>query len=169
MKIRVSKTTAVIAIFIIISASFARQVMNYIKANFGEKGFAVLIGSVFIISFSLFLFFIIKNSFNFLKTLLEISLLFLGLILTWQIKLPEEKIHILEYAVLGWFSCRDLIKVNLRTKGTILASVFCIAIGLLDEIFQAILPYRFFQFRDIALNSLGGSWGVILYSLRLKK
>jgi len=85
--------------------------------------------------------------------------------LAWQIKIPEEKIHLLEFAVLGWFASRDLIATNKKTKGIILALLFTITIGILDEVFQGILPYRYFQWCDIGFNSAGGLWGIGLYLL----
>ena len=80
-------------------------------------------------------------------------------------KIPVEQIHIFEYAVLGWFATRDLIKVNKKIKGIILACLFTIIVGILDEAFQAVLPYRYYEIRDIVFNILGGTWGIILYLL----
>lgn len=107
----------------------------------------------------------IKKRTIFLNILLFGIVLTIGMVLAWQIKIPEEKIHILEYAILGWFAGRDLIKTNKKIKGAILACIFCTIVGILDEIFQAILPYRVYDLRDIVFNSLGGAWGVILYLL----
>ena len=83
----------------------------------------------------------------------------------WQLKIPEEKIHLLEFAVLGWFASRDLVKNNRKVKGVIFALAFTLMVGVLDEVFQGILPYRYFQWCDIGFNSAGGVWGIILYLL----
>ena len=107
----------------------------------------------------------IKKRTIFLNILLFGIVLTIGMVLAWQIKIPEERIHILEYAILGWFAGRDLIKTNKKIKGAILACIFCTIVGILDEIFQAILPYRVYDLRDIVFNSLGGAWGLILYLL----
>lgn len=162
---QISKITIFIGLYIIISASFMRQVMGFLKAHIGQSGFIILLGLILIISGLAFLIFVIRNSSNWIKTSLLTIVLIIGLALAWQIKIPEEKIHILEYAVLGWFVGRDLINANKKAKGAILACVFGIVVGILDETFQAILPYRVYGLRDIVFNSLGTTWGVILYLL----
>jgi len=162
---RVSKLTFFIGLSIIISASFLRQVMDFVRAVVGEGGFLILIGGVGVIFLVSFLILIIGKRPSFLKLLIFIAVLITGLWLAWQIKIPEEKIHLLEFAVLGWLSSRDLIKPNRKVKGIIFALAFTITIGVLDEVFQGILPYRYFQWRDIAFNSAGGFLGIGLYLL----
>jgi len=138
---------------------------DFAKANLTEKGFTVLLGAIFVISALSFLIFIIRKSPSFIKIIIFITVLTIGIVLAWQIKISIEKIHILEYGILGWFAGRDLIKTNKKIKGVILACIFCTIVGILDEIFQAILPYRVYEIRDIMLNTLGGTWGLILYLL----
>lgn len=162
---RISRITLFISIWIILSASIMRQVMSFIRTHIGERDFIVLIGLILGISGLAFLIFIIRNRFNFIKTLMLTIILIFGLVLTWQIKLPQERIHILEYAVLGWFAIRDLIKTNKKVKGAMVACMFSAIVGILDEAFQWVLPYRFFELRDIMFNSLGGMWGITLYLL----
>jgi VanZ family protein len=100
---------------------------------------------------------------------LIITVTVIGLSLTWQLKIPEEKVHILEYAILGWFASRDLIKADRKLKGFIIVLFFTFMVGVFDELFQKILPYRFFQWSDIELNSLGGIWGISLFTLYRKR
>ncbi len=163
---RISKPTFFLGLFIIISASFLRQVMDFIKAAVGEGGFILLIGAagtVFLISF---LILTIRKRPGFLKFSISIAVLIIGIWLTWQLKIPEEKIHLLEFAVLGWLAGRDSIKADKKAKGIAFALAFTLMVGILDEVFQGILPYRYFQWSDIAFNSAGGLWGIILYLLR---
>lgn len=166
MKIKVSKITIAIGVFIIISASFARQLMNLIKAFIGDQGFMILTKAmILILGLAVFLF-IIRNRFGLIKTAVFITVLIMGLVLTWLfIKIPEEKMHILEYAFLGWLAAKDLAKLNSKPLAAVLASLFVAAVGVLDELFQAVLPYRFYQLSDIVLNGLGGIFGTCLYML----
>ncbi len=157
--------TIFIGIFIIISAAFMRQIMNFSKLYVGEKGFEVSVGLLIILSGLTFFIFAIINSAGLVKTLVLIGILVVGLSLAWQMRLPEEKIHVLEYGILGWLTMKDLVLVNKRIKSLVLAGVFCVAVGALDELFQAVLPYRVFEVRDIVANILGGIWGVTLYLL----
>ena len=161
----ISKLTVFLGLFIIISASFLRQVMDFIKAVVGEQGFVFLIGITGAIFLFSFLVLIVKKSSSFVKIPIFIVVLIAGIWLVWQLKIPEEKIHFLEFAVLGWFTSRDLIKPGRKVEGVIFALAFTLMVGVLDEIFQGILPYRFFDWRDIAFNGLGGAWGIGLYLL----
>lgn len=145
--------------------------MDLIKATVGEGGFAFITGiaeAIFLVSF---LILAIRKSSSLAKIPIFIGVLFIGIWLTWQLKIPEEKIHILEFAILGWFACRDLIKADKKIKSIIFVLVFILTVGILDEAFQAILPYRVFDWRDIAFNSVGGLWGIGLYlvSSRVQK
>lgn len=139
--------------------------MDFVKIVVGEGGFLALMGgtgAVFLVSF---LILIVRKRPSFLKLLIFIIVLIVGMWFCWQLKIPEEKIHLLEFAVLGWLASRDLVKPGRKAKGIIFALAFTFAIGILDEVFQGILPYRYFQWCDIGLNSAGGLWGVTLYLL----
>lgn len=165
---QISKLTIGIGMFIVASASFTRQLSNFARARIGEGGFLFLVILTLIILLLLFLIFVIRRKPRFINLSMIIMMLIIGVIVVWRIKIPEEKIHILEYAVLGWFAGRDLIKTSSKIRklrGLILACAVCIAVGILDEAFQKILPNRYFDLRDIALNSLGGALGVISYLL----
>jgi len=161
---RISKPTLFLGLFIIISASFLKQVMDFIKGVTGEGGFLALMrgaGVIFLVSF---LILIIRKRPSFLKCLIFIAVLIVGMWFCWQLKIPEEKIHLLEFALLGWLTSRDLIKPGRKIKGVIFALAFTFTVGILDEVFQGVLPYRYFQWCDIGFNSAGGLWGVILYN-----
>ena len=149
---RISKLTLFIGLFIIISASFLRQVMDFVKAVVGEGGFILLIGAVGAVFLVSFLILIIRKRPSFLKLPIFIVVLIAGMWLVWQLKIPEEKIHLLEFAVLGWFASRDLIKTDKKVKGIIFVLTFTLMVGVLDEVFQGILPYRYFQWCDIVFN-----------------
>ena len=163
--IRISKTTIYIGLFIIVSASFMSQLLDFIRAHIGEFSLTILIGLILIGTGLAFLIFTIRENPDLIRVSATILILIVGLVLAWQIRLLAERIHILEYGILGWFAGRDLIKREKRVRGIILAGIFSALIGVFDEAFQAILPYRFFDLRDIGFNTLGGVWGVILYLL----
>ncbi len=139
--------------------------MGFIQTHFGKGGVTILLGLVMIIPSLLFLIFVMKKRIHAIKTPAFILVLITGLILAWQVRFPAEKIHVLEFGILGWLATRDLIKVNRKKIAIILACLFCAAVGILDEAFQAVLPYRVYEVRDIAINCAGGVWGIILYVL----
>lgn len=138
--------------------------MDFLRANIGEEGFNILIVLVILIPCLAFLIFTLKNIGNALKASLFLIFFALGLLGIYLVEIPEEKIHILEFAILGWLSARDLTSGN-KKAGWALAIAFVFVVGALDELFQGILPYRYFQYSDIMLNSLGAAWGVTLYRI----
>jgi len=139
--------------------------MDFIRSGIGERGFIILIWLILAVSGLVFLICTIINYPGLIRVLIVVLLLIVGLLFIWCIKIPEEKIHILEYGFLGWLAARDLIAKDRKIKGVILACALTLLFGVLDEVFQAALPYRYFDLRDIGLNSLGGIWGIVLYLL----
>ena len=139
--------------------------MDLFKSHFGKQSFAVLVGLTTLVFALTFIIFIVRNKPNVIKASILVLVLLAGLAFSWRLKLPQERMHILEYGLLGWLAGRDIIKKDKKIKGIILACLFSISVGLLDEGFQRILPYRVFEIRDIRINVLGGIWGVVLYLL----
>ena len=79
-----------------------------------------------------------------------VPLLALGL---WLVPLPEEQLHFLVFGVFG------ALTFALFEPGK--AAAIAIAVAIADELLQGALPDRFFDVRDIAMNSasaLGGGW-----------
>ena len=87
------------------------------------------------------------------------SLLFIGIICAAifavykLIPLPIERIHLIEYGIMGWLAYKVLGK-----KGFI----YIFVVGILDEVIQGILPSRVFDMHDIYMNLFGGTLGVII-------
>lgn len=65
---------------------------------------------------------------------------------------PEEAVHFLEYGVLGLLLYRALSFRVLDTTVFVAAALVGVIVGTVDEIIQWIVPGRYFDFRDIALN-----------------
>ncbi|MFH1504246.1 MAG: VanZ family protein [Candidatus Omnitrophota bacterium] len=165
---RFSKLTLSAALFIIISASFMRQVMSFAENLLGQEIFKVILILILAVPAFAVLIFILRSSLNLKRVLTFCVVLGAGLALSWQIKIPVEKAHILEYGVLGWLAAKDLISGR-KLKGVIFASIFIVFVGTLDEVFQYFLPYRVYEIRDIGLNVLGGAWGITLYLSSINK
>ena len=72
----------------------------------------------------------------------------------------DERIHFIEYGVLGVLISRA---VNIRTFKEIIATCCLITlIGVVDEIIQWYLPNRVGDIRDVTMNSFGGLSGLWL-------
>jgi len=75
---------------------------------------------------------------------------------------PAEKVHLVEYGILGWM----IYHAVREGGGSIVAGYFwtmalVLTIGTADEIVQAYLPMRVFDFRDIVINFHSGILGAV--------
>lgn len=107
------------------------------------------------------LFIVIKQA----KTRLQPGMIAAGLMaaallgLTFDMKRPEEKVHLLLFGALGF--------ISIRAFGFWRGLCICLALAGADELVQLLLPDRFGDFRDVGLNSaaaaaggwLGRFWG----------
>ncbi|MFH1778011.1 MAG: VanZ family protein [Candidatus Omnitrophota bacterium] len=155
-----SKKTILLGLVIIFSACFVRKIYNYLlqyitRQELGYVIFFLLI--VFCIAFS---YYVRKNNLNFFQWTATICIFFIIGFLSLRLKLIEERIHLVEYALLGIFAARDNQKTNLSF---LYSAIFVSFIGLLDEIYQYFLPGRYFDWRDVFFNFVGGSLGGLLY------
>ncbi len=83
---------------------------------------------------------------------------------------PDYVSHFLEYFVLGFF-INTWISTKLIKKGPIIAIILSILLcsfyGLLDEIYQSLIPGRVCDPRDWITDSIGSSIGAIVAFLFL--
>lgn len=161
---RLSRASWLIAGWIVLSASFMRQLMELFKSVLSK---ALFIQATYLLVFVptfAFLVYIFKKRLPWHHLAGVIAILWFGTSLAMGVRYPQEKLHLVEYALLGWFACRDLGRES-RFVGVYLAFLFCVFVGGLDEVFQGVLPYRVFELRDVLLNILGGAIGVLLYAL----
>ena len=89
--------------------------------------------------------------------LISIALILLAGIVAVGLELPEERIHLLEYGILGYI----ILKATSMWNHSILAALLFIAIiGSVDEGIQWLLPQRVGDVKDIFINWLGGVIGI---------
>lgn len=163
-----TKSTILVALLMVVSASFTRQLMELATICVGKSGFKISI--VFILIGTAALFFIVeaKRLVKPSKVLLMLGLLTAALFFIWKIKLPQVRMHILMYALVGWLASRDAMRAGRTWKTIALAWLFAAVAGVLEELFQKLLPYRVFDINDIIFNLEGATLGVILYLIRPK-
>jgi hypothetical protein len=108
----------------------------------------------------------IKSLFDSKRVLREelvCALSFCGLFaLTYRFcKFPIEKVHLAEYVILtvGIFSLVVQRGKGKWALGQAFLWTFCV--GVADELWQGILPSRYFDFRDIAINGISAFLGVL--------
>jgi len=103
-----------------------------------------------------------KDIRNFIWLLILSSAYAIGLS---RIKLPIERIHFIEYGLLGLLIFRAL-RHNIRDKSLYLWSGMAVfGLGFLDEGIQYILPNRVYETRDVIVNGIAGILGLLLIGL----
>lgn len=166
MAMRISKFNLCFTIYIIVSSYFMQDVWNAWKAIFGKQLLGLFL--IFLCGWaaSVILYKNIKSGFNFKKIGLICAVCLAGFVFAWRQPYFTEKAHVLEFAVLGWLIMRDFnLKRRKLRKAALLAFVFVVVVGILEEGFQKLLPWRVFDVRDILTDALSGTLGIILFVL----
>ena len=79
--------------------------------------------------------------------------------------------HFTEYAVLGalfYLNLMQFLKLKQLHKKILLPIIFSFLYACTDEIHQIFVPGRSAQFRDVSIDTLGASFGVIITYLAIK-
>ena len=147
-------------LFIYVSLPFFPAFIKALR-SFISKELLNLLSLVLSISFFLLLsVWIYNKKYKVNQFLLIISPLLLLTYLSLSLDVWVERIHFIEYAVLGLLISRA---VNVRTlHGIISTCCLIILIGVVDEIIQWFLPNRVGDMRDVSMNSFGGVSGLWL-------
>ncbi|MBN2483482.1 MAG: VanZ family protein [Candidatus Omnitrophica bacterium] len=166
LPVSLSRFTLSIAVFIIVSASFMRQIVDWVRNNLlDEKGVGVVIICLAMAIVLALLISLSKKKLSFLRLASILIVIAAGFLVMARLELAVEKVHILEYAFLGWLTLSDTTRTHSKSEGTCIAVIFCAVVGIIDELFQAVLPYRFYDARDIVFNLIGAIEGILLYSI----
>ncbi|SVC01392.1 uncharacterized protein METZ01_LOCUS254246 [marine metagenome] len=147
-------------LFIYVSLPFFPAFISVLR-NFISKELLNLLSLVLSISFFLLLsVWIYNKKYKAKQFLLIISPLLLLTYLSLSLDVWVERIHFIEYAVLGLLISRA---VDVRTlSGIIITGCLITLIGAVDEIIQWFLPNRVGDMRDVFMNSVGGLSGLWL-------
>ena len=150
----------VYVLFIYVSLPFFPAFISILR-GFISKELLNLLSLVLSLSFFLMLsVWIYNKKYKLNQFLLIISPLLLLTYLSLSLDVWVERIHFIEYAVLGLLISRA---VNVRTlPGIIYTGCLVTLIGAVDEIIQWFLPNRVGDMRDVFMNSVGGLSGLWL-------
>lgn len=165
---KISKLTFFYSIMLIISASFLRQVLQFFHEKLGRTYIADLLWVVFGI-FGLFLLIRVWTIFSkkqlhtkFLRAAIILTIFLLGIYYASTFNIPEERIHLVKYGILGFLISKD----NFSGKGLwiiFIGTLFCFSVACIDETFQYFLPMRVGDIRDVGFGSIGGFWGTSFF------
>ncbi len=79
-----------------------------------------------------------------------------------------EKVHFLEYGLLGLLLCKALSTQMTNNMAYLLALLFVYLIGMSDEFIQWALPSRVGEFRDIWMNVMSGGLAILAVLLVIR-
>lgn len=72
--------------------------------------------------------------------------------------------HFLIFAALGFFAANSLLTFKLNNKKRFLIAIaFSVVYALSDELHQHFVPGRAFQFSDLAVDTLGSCFGILIW------
>lgn len=146
-----------ISIFLIVPVG--RAIQRFVSDKWGRATFGYSVLIVLAIAFFYLIYFLIsklkiRSASNYIWLFIIGGLYIYFILKLWGI--PEEAIHFLEYGLLGFFLFKALIH-HIRDKSIYFtATLFALLVGTFDEILQWITPQRYWEFRDVWLNTLSG-------------
>lgn len=77
------------------------------------------------------------------------------------IKIPDEKIHFIEYSVLSFLMFFALQKTQSDWRCYFISFFLTSLVGWGDEGLQHLTPGRYYDFRDVVFNAIGGMLGLL--------
>ncbi len=132
-----------------------RVFLNLLYRALGREYLSIIVNSFLIIIAILVFYYFIRRGIT--EAVMVVIPVILSLFWLFHLERPEERIHFIEYGILGILAFKAFGK---GLKKIMIAILFVLLIGTLDEIIQFILPNRVGDIRDVILNVTGGSLGV---------
>ncbi len=146
---------------IYLSLPFGNGWLQFLRKQLGSD-FGLSINLLLFAAGFITIFWIIKKT---TKVYLLLSIILLSILLFFvaQMDLPAERIHFLQYGVLGYLIARTLKPRFSGFGGFILVVLLGGTIGLGDELIQWVLPSRVFDWWDVGYNIIGTTIGATLF------
>jgi hypothetical protein len=161
---KISKLTILVGVYIVASASFAQQLFAAADKLFGRPVLTNLLGIIFLALASALIYKSVYLKIGVLRCLLLMAACIAAFSFAWKQPYMAEKTHILEYGLFAWLTMRDLVKTKTPIiKSLLIAFVFTALVGILDEGFQKLLPWRVCEIRDMVTNAISGALGIAVF------
>jgi hypothetical protein len=150
---RIALTVVLLAIYATLGA--VRPVTNYLR-DAGHLRLSVAIA--FAVAATVVFWLILRDERN--RTL-RTALLLLAAVAAYAAVIlpmdsPEEKIHFIEYGVVGVLATASMPRGWSGGRRFIAAALFVATAGWIDEGIQGLLPDRYYDLRDVAFNAAAG-------------
>ncbi len=138
-----------------------RPVCEFLK-QYTWFSFSVNAGMAFFVIF-IVLIFVRKKHIRKMSTYFLFFLVMAGYFLGMTLlSIPEERLHFIEYGVLVFLIYRALVLDFKNGQSYFAAFVITSFVGLGDEGIQYLLPNRYYQLKDVCLNSASAALGLAL-------
>ena len=158
-----TKQTYAYSAFVILSASFNLQILNFLNNILGEKNVTKVFYILTICFFAYLLIMSLKMKINTIRKVTIVIIVFTVLYLMYKQTIFAEKTHFFMYGLLGFLAMKDTASKIQNIKMSLLIAVcFCAGVSILDELFQGLLPYRVYDIKDIILNLISTIFGIVL-------
>lgn len=149
-----------------ISLPVVRGLLNFLYSSIGKDALDISLGVISVTGVLFFFYYEKIWNLEWKRITAFVFILIFFTITMQLIKIPEERVHILEYGFLGIL----VYKGYKISKQSLLRSVIFVGtIGVGDELIQWLLPNRVGEIKDIGLNLLGGIFGVLAGIINDKK
>ena len=183
---KISNLTIFWSAYIIISTVFMRPALNYILKFLGKSGLAIALWVIFLIGGGFVSFCLYKSRPAIWRVFLFLGIFSAGLFYASQVKIVAERMHLINFGLLGWFCGGSMVLKERNSKnsqedysryiyhissfkkgvtGIIFSLFFCIFIATIEEFLQLWIPSRVGAIHDILLATLGSAWGISLFFL----
>lgn len=143
------------------SLPFSNEWQQFLRKQLGSD-FGLSINVLLFAAGFFVIFGIIKKT---TRIYLFLSILVLSILLFFisQMNLPVERLHFLQYGVLGYLIARTVTPRFFGIGGFVLVLVLGSFIGLGDELIQGVIPSRVFDWWDISYDIIGTTIGAALF------
>lgn len=169
LNVKISNITIAVALYIILSASFMRYVLNFMTKNIAESGVSIVMWVIFAIVIALIIVYLCILRPKILNIFLFLLVFSAGLYYAFKMEIMVERWHLIQFGLLGGLIARDSDGIKNRFHRLLFSMFFGLLIASLDETFQLFLPNRVADVRDIVTGTIGSVWGALTYLVCLRR
>ena len=169
IRLRLSPLTLGIAVYIIVSGFFMRQVLGFLQEQIGRPAIGWSLWILLAAGAAAVAWHLWSTRPGAARVMVFLLLLAAGFLFAARMKITEERFHLIKFGLLGWLVYSDIILPKNPFLRLLPALFFCLAVGAVDEIFQFYNPLRVGDIRDVLFAGIGGLWGAGLYLTAVKE
>lgn len=161
MRIPLSPFTIIWALYIWTSAFYMRQVLTIFYNTIGRGYLSIAVALLFCVGALYVIKDMMASSLIRRVTIVVLLLFVTSYALTLQ--MPEERAHLVVFAVMGWTLSRDVSALPFPQR-FIIAALGVGIVAIIDEGLQWFIPWRVCDIRDVGFDCIGGLAGIFMFN-----